>query len=464
MITATMRILLVAVVSGILVTACSESPTPTATPEAMSITVAPVPSDILSYDRDEWRHWIDEDRDCQDTRQEALIEESSSPVEYEDSDQCRVAEGEWDGPYTGEQFTDPSDLDVDHMVPLGNAHRSGGWLWSESRRRDYANDLSYEGHLIAVQNSANRAKGADGPEGWRPPDRSYWCQYAIDWITIKNAWKLTATEAEAASLFEMLNTCTPQRTLTTVMSEVPRPESIPTTPASVTQPIATPTAPPTSVTRPVATPVSTPEPGEFYGSCEDAEAAGETRVLGSAGDGWGFPKSLVPSARDGDGDGVVCEESGTSTSASTATAAAPVATPTPNPASEAVYESCSEAEAAGEQRVRGSSGEGRGFPASMVPSARDGDGDGVVCEESGTSTSASTATAAAPGATPTPAPLPTDTPTPTPASEAVYGSCEEAEAAGEQRVHGSQGNGRGFPASMVPSVRDGDGDGVVCET
>ena len=36
--------------------------------ESMSITVAPVPSDIPSYDRDDWRHWIDEDRDCQDTR------------------------------------------------------------------------------------------------------------------------------------------------------------------------------------------------------------------------------------------------------------------------------------------------------------------------------------------------------------------------------------------------------------
>ena len=191
--TSFIRVSLVAVVSLILVTACLELPFPATTSENLSLTVAPVPSDIPSYDRDEWRHWIDEDWDCQDTRQEALIEESSSPVEYEDSDQCRVAEGEWDGPYTGEQFTDPSDLDVDHMVPLGNAHRSGRWLWSESRRRDYANDLSYEGHLIAVQNSAIRAKGADGPEGWRPPDRSYWCQYAIDWIRIKQ----TNLEAES---------------------------------------------------------------------------------------------------------------------------------------------------------------------------------------------------------------------------------------------------------------------------
>ena len=45
----------------------------------------------------------------------------------------------------------------------------------------------------------------------------------------------------------------------------------------------------------------------------------------------------------------------------------------------------------------------------------------------------------------------------------VYGSCEEAAEAGEQRVQGSQGGGRGFPKAMVPSARDGDWDGVVCE-
>ena len=281
--TSFIRVLLVAVVAVVLVTACSELPFPATTSENLSLTVAPVSSDIPAYDRDEWRHWIDEDRDCQDTRQEVLIEESTSPVEYEDSDQCRVAEGEWDGPYTGEQFTDPSDLDIDHMVPLANAHRSGSWAWDEGRKRQYANDLSYAGHLIAVQNSANRAKGADGPEEWRPPYRSYWCQYAIDWITIKNTWKLTATSAEADSLSEMLNTCSPRRTLGTFRYSRATPATL--TPA--TQP--------------------TPASGAVYDSCDDAEAASEQRVRGSQGDAQGFPASMVPSARDGDGDGVVCE-------------------------------------------------------------------------------------------------------------------------------------------------------------
>ena len=44
-------------------------------------------------------------------------------------------------------------------------------------------------------------------------------------------------------------------------------------------------------------PTPQPEPeedGEVYESCEEAEAAGELRVEGSAGGGRGFPKELVP--------------------------------------------------------------------------------------------------------------------------------------------------------------------------
>ncbi len=60
---------------------------------------------------------------------------------------------------------------------------------------------------------------------------------------------------------------------------------------------------------------------------------------------------------------------------------------------------------------------------------------------------------------------PVATPQPAaPATAATYASCDEAVAAGEPRVQGSKGSGQGFPKAMVPSARDGDGDGVVCET
>ncbi len=173
----------------------------------LQLTVAPVPVDIPDYNRRDWRHWTDEDRDCQNARQEALIAESKTRVTFESEDRCRVATGQWVGPYTGTVVDDPGKLDIDHLVPLANAHRSGGWAWDRDRKRAFANDLTYPDHLIATTASANRAKGSKGPEDWRPPDQGYWCDYAVDWVAIKSRWGLTATEREWEALQEMLGAC-----------------------------------------------------------------------------------------------------------------------------------------------------------------------------------------------------------------------------------------------------------------
>lgn len=166
-----------------------------------------IPANIPGYDRDDWRHWIDADGDCQNARHEVLIEESLSPVTFRNSSGCTVDTGQWLALFTGTVVVDASSLDVDHMVPLANAHRSGAWAWSPAQKRLYANELSYPGHLIAVTASANRSKGADGPEAWQPPDQSYYCQYATDWVVIKSEWELSVTEAEWAALDQMLNAC-----------------------------------------------------------------------------------------------------------------------------------------------------------------------------------------------------------------------------------------------------------------
>ena len=114
------------------------------------------------YLRKQWRHWTDADGDCQDTRQEVLIEESEISVAFKSTEECKVASGRWTDPYSGEVFIDPTKLDVDHMVPLRNAQRSGGWEWTKQRRREYANDLDNPEHLIAVKPSLNRSKSDRG--------------------------------------------------------------------------------------------------------------------------------------------------------------------------------------------------------------------------------------------------------------------------------------------------------------
>ena len=266
----------------------------------MSITVAERPADIPDYDRDDWDHWNDADRDCQDTRQEVLIAESSVSIVYTDDRECRVASGSWTDPYTGDAVEDPSKLDVDHMVPLANAHASGGHAWSEDRKELYANSLRYPAHLVAVTASANRSKGADGPDGWRPPDRTYWCQYASDWIAIKNEWGLTATEPEAAALREMLETCGHS-----VFLQASDEENAPPTPTSAT---ASPT--PYIITLPMlttATPLNTPrakyDPTGPDRNCADFDRWEEAQEFYLAAGG---PDS-DPNGLDKDGNGVACE-------------------------------------------------------------------------------------------------------------------------------------------------------------
>ena len=118
-----------------------------------------------------------------------------------------VAYGEWLAPSIGSVLLDPVKLDIDHLVPLENAHRSGGHAWDSDRKRAHANELSNPGHLVAVTASANRSKGARGPENWRPPDEANWCKYGRDWMAVKLEWKLTVTSAEIEALGEMLETC-----------------------------------------------------------------------------------------------------------------------------------------------------------------------------------------------------------------------------------------------------------------
>ncbi len=188
-------------------------PTPTATAGAGEYTerlevlvVSPQLQGYL-YDRDDWRHWVDSDGDCQNTRAEVLIEESLTPVTFRANNPCTVHSGLWVGPWGGQQHTLAGDLDIDHHVPLFNAHLSGGATWSASKKQAYANDLALAFALQATKASYNRQKGARGPEEWRPPLRETWCVYAQDWVDVKYTYSLTVTSLEKGALEDMLSTC-----------------------------------------------------------------------------------------------------------------------------------------------------------------------------------------------------------------------------------------------------------------
>ena len=169
--------------------------------------ISEVSTSIPEYNRDDWNHWIDENGDCQNTRHEVLIEESFESVTYTNDTYCSVSTGKWFGYYTGQYYYNASDLDIDHFIPLKNAHQSGGYNWSNSKKEEFANYRLDPDNLIAVNLSANRSKGAKGPDEWKPSNTDYWCEYAYDWIRIKDYWNLTATQAEWDALVSMIETC-----------------------------------------------------------------------------------------------------------------------------------------------------------------------------------------------------------------------------------------------------------------
>ncbi|SOD15913.1 HNH endonuclease family protein [Nitrosomonas ureae] len=152
------------------------------------------------YNRKDWPHWINADGDCQDTRQEVLIAASMVPLHFKDSKKCAVIYGEWYGAYTGKTFTNPSDLDIDHIVPLAHAHRHGAENWTKELREFFANDIE---NLIAVSNS----KSDKASHEWLPPLKSYWCEYGKRWERVKEKYQLWYSEQERIILNQLAETC-----------------------------------------------------------------------------------------------------------------------------------------------------------------------------------------------------------------------------------------------------------------
>jgi len=155
-------------------------------------------------------HWDRVPDECFDVRNAVLAAESVVPVTWLQTSptKCKVTAGEWHDPYTGETFTDPADLDIDHVVALKEAHNSGASEWTQERRREYANFMENPDHLIAVKDSENQSKSDKDPAAWVPPNEAYLCDYLRIWLNIKRDWDLSIDEEEEVAIEEKSAACT----------------------------------------------------------------------------------------------------------------------------------------------------------------------------------------------------------------------------------------------------------------
>jgi hypothetical protein len=167
-----------------------------------TLTVEP-PHAMAGYSREKFPHWVTITGRC-DTREVVLRRDGQDVV---NDSECRATAGNWYSPYDGKTLTSAAMVDIDHMVPLANAWRSGADTWDTAKRRAFANDLT-NSQLIAVSAASNRAKGDQSPDQWKPPRATYWCTYARAWTQVKQIYALSVTPAEHDTLIQMLDTCT----------------------------------------------------------------------------------------------------------------------------------------------------------------------------------------------------------------------------------------------------------------
>ncbi len=156
------------------------------------------------YQRKDWPHWVDQDKDCQNTRQEMLIATSKIAVKFKNANRCTVKSGLWIGPYTGRKFTNAADVDIDHIVPLAHAHRHGANKWTLKQRRNFANDFE---NLLVVDDATNRKKSDKAPHEWLPPNKEFWCQYGNRWQRIKDKYRLFYSKRETMVLKQLAKNC-----------------------------------------------------------------------------------------------------------------------------------------------------------------------------------------------------------------------------------------------------------------
>lgn len=186
------------------------TPTPTPTPATGTlldrINTLPVAAENRTgYNRDLFKHWNSGTAGISycDTRDEVLIAESVVKATWSGSS-CTLT-GQWYSYYDGVTITNPSDVDMDHMVALAEAWDSGAYAWDAAKREAYANDQGDPRSLVGVTFSANRGKGDQDPAEWMPLKER--CRYLGEWVAVKHRWGLTADSAEIDSMLYSAKAC-----------------------------------------------------------------------------------------------------------------------------------------------------------------------------------------------------------------------------------------------------------------
>ena len=105
-------------------------------------------------------------------------------------------------PYTGVCHATADGLDIDHVISLAEAHRSGLWEASAQTKRAFARDLL---NLTLTDLRLNREKSDRDAAGWMPEKGRCW--FAWRNVLVRREWGLTVDRAEANALETIISGC-----------------------------------------------------------------------------------------------------------------------------------------------------------------------------------------------------------------------------------------------------------------
>jgi hypothetical protein len=174
------------------------------TPPTPSAPATIAPTTEAPYSRDQFGSgWADPDGNGCDGRQDAV---ARATTDQHRTSRCYIATGDVTDWYTGRVCDDcpTRSFDVDHVVALADAWRSGASKWSRARRVAYANDPNV---LVVTNASLNRSKGDRGPDEWVPVNHDAACKYVRRYEFIKRVWRLHTTGPQRSAIRRTLATC-----------------------------------------------------------------------------------------------------------------------------------------------------------------------------------------------------------------------------------------------------------------
>jgi hypothetical protein len=168
------------------------------------------------------RAWADVDRNGCDTRDDVLRRD----LTHVTGGSCKVRSGVLHDPYTGTTIhflrgeRTSEAVQIDHVVPLADAWRTGAQRLTKTQRTALANDPV---NLFAVDGPTNTRKSDGDAATWLPPVKSFRCTYVAHQIAVKRAYSLWVTKAEKAAMQRVLARCPDQRLPVATASSAPAP-------------------------------------------------------------------------------------------------------------------------------------------------------------------------------------------------------------------------------------------------